>query len=80
LALALWQLFYVKGEVLERVSPFNIIGRILAQDDKDVRTVRSQIRKAPATWARVGQVLQAETTPPKVSAKVYKAVVQSVLL
>jgi hypothetical protein len=29
---------------------------------------------------RVGQVLMADTTPPKVSAKVYKAVVQSVLL
>ncbi len=28
----------------------------------------------------MGQVLQAEITPPKVSAKFYKAVVQSVLL
>ena len=31
-------------------------------------------------WARVGQVLTAENTPPKVSAKFYKAIVQSVLL
>jgi len=28
----------------------------------------------------VGQVLQADNTPPKISAKFYKAVVQSVLL
>ena len=43
------------------------------------RAVRSQIKKARGTWARVGQVLQADNTPPKVSAKFYKAVVQSVL-
>ncbi len=33
-----------------------------------------------ASTARVGQVLQADITPPKVSAKFYKVVVQSVLL
>jgi hypothetical protein len=42
--------------------------------------VESQIRKARATWDRVGQVLQANNTPPMVSAKIYKAVMQSVLL
>jgi hypothetical protein len=42
--------------------------------------VRNQIKKARWTWARVGQVLQADNTPPKVSTMFYKAVVQSVLL
>jgi len=42
--------------------------------------VRQQMKKARAIWARVGQVLTAENMPPKVSAKFYKAVVQSVLL
>ena len=79
-ALALRQLFYVEGEVLEKVESFRYLGRILAQDDEDVRAVRSQIKKARGTWARVGQVLQADNTPPKVSAMFYKAVVQSVLL
>ena len=79
-ALALRQLFYVEGEVLERVESFRYLGRILAQDDDNVRAVRSQIQKARGIWARVGQILQAENTPPKVSAKFYKAVVQSVLL
>ena len=46
LALALWQLFYVEGEVLEKVESFRYLGRILAQDDEDVRAVRSQIKKA----------------------------------
>ena len=80
MALALRQLFYVEGEVLEKVESFRYLGRILAQDDEDVRAVRSHIKKARGTWARVGQVLQADNTPPKVSAMFYKAVVQSVLL
>ena len=79
-ALALWQLFYVEGDVLEMIESFCYLGQILAQDNKDVRAVWSQIRKSCATWARVGQVLQADNTPPKVSAQFYKAVVQSVLL
>ncbi len=79
-ALALRQLFYVEGEVLERVKSFRYLGRILAQDDEDIRAVRNQIKKACGTWARVGQVLQTDNTPPKVGAMFYKAVVQSVLL
>ena len=79
-ALALRQLFYVEGEVLKKVETFCYLGRILAQDDDDVRAVRSQIKKARGIWARVGQVLQVDNTPPQVSAKFYKAVVQSVLL
>ena len=79
LALALWQFFYAEREVLEKVESFRYLGQILVQDDEDVRAVRSQIKKARGTWARVGQVLQADNTPPKVSTMVYKAVVQSVL-
>ncbi len=59
---------------------FRYLGWILAQDDDDVRAVRQQIKKAQEIWARAGQVLTAENTPPKVSAKFYKAIVQSVLL
>jgi esterase/lipase superfamily enzyme len=79
-ALAIRQLFYVEGELLEKIESFRYLGRILAQDDEDVWAVRSQIKKARGTWARVGQVLQADNTPPKVSAMFYKAVVPSVLL
>ncbi len=79
--MALRKLFYVKGELLERVDLFFwYLGQILAQDDDDVRAVRCQIKKARGIWARVGHVLQEDNTSPKVSAKVYKAVVQSVLL
>ncbi len=77
-ALALHKLFHVEREVLEKVDLCQYLGQILAQDDDDVRAVRQQIKKAQAIWTRVSQVLTAENTPPKVSTKFYKAVMQSV--
>ncbi len=53
---------------------------MLSQDNNDIQAVRSQLCKARGTWARVGQVLQRENAPPRVSTKFYKAIVQSVLL
>ena len=65
---------------MERVEVFKYLGRLLAQDDDDIQAIRAQLRKARATWARVGQVLRAENVPPRVAAKFYRAVVQAVLL
>jgi hypothetical protein len=65
---------------LERVEVFRYLGRLLSQDDGDIQAVRSQLCKARRTWARVGQVLRRGNAPPRVSAKFYKAIVQSVLL
>jgi hypothetical protein len=79
-ALALCKLFHVEEELPEKVDSFQYLGRILAQDDDDVRAVRQQIKETQGIWARVGQVLMAANTLPKVSAKIYKAVMQSVLL
>jgi hypothetical protein len=59
-ALALRQQFSVHGEALERVEVFKYLGRLLAQDDDDIQAIRAQLRKARGTWARVGQVVQAE--------------------
>jgi hypothetical protein len=56
------------------------LGRLLAQDDDNIQAIRNQIRKARGTWARIGQVLTGENTPPRVSGKFYKAIIQSVLL
>ncbi len=79
-ALALRQQLSVHGEALERVEVFKYLGRLLAQDDDDIQVICAQLRKARATWARVGQVLRAENVPPHAAAKFYKAVVQAVLL
>ncbi len=79
-ALALRQQFTVHRDVLERVEVFRYLGRLLSQDNDDVQAVRNQLCKARGTWARIGQVLCRENAPPRVSAKFYKAIVQSVLL
>jgi hypothetical protein len=66
---------------LWKVDAFRYMGRIMAQDDDDICAVlRSQIKKARGILARINQILCAENTPPKVSAKFYKSVVQSLLL
>jgi hypothetical protein len=73
--LSLRKLFHVEGELLEKVDLLRYLGWILAQDDDDVWAVRNQTKKAQGIWARVGQVLTADNTPPKVNAKFYKVVV-----
>ncbi len=79
-ALALRQQFMVHGDVLERVEVFRYLGRLLLQDDGNVQAVQSQLCKARGTWARIGQVLRQESAPPQAGVKLYKAIVQSVLL
>jgi hypothetical protein len=53
---------------------------MMARDDDDTQAVRAQLRKARATWARVGKVLWGENTPSTVAAKFYLAIVQAILL
>jgi hypothetical protein len=52
----------------------------MAQDDDDAQAICAQLRKARATWARVGKVLRGENASPTVAAKFYLPVVQAVLL
>ena len=79
-ALALHQQLTVHGDILERVKVFWYLSRLLLQDDEDIQAVQSQLHKARGMWARIRQVLQKENSPPRVSAKFYKAIIQSVLL
>ena len=65
---------------MERVEVFRYLGRLLSQDDDNIQAVRSQLCKAHGMWAWIGQVLRRENVSPRVSAKFYKAIVQSVLL
>jgi hypothetical protein len=52
-ALALHKLFYVEGELLEKVDLFQYLRLILAQEDDNVRAVRNQVKKARGIWARI---------------------------
>jgi hypothetical protein len=79
-ALALCQQFTVHGDVLEQVEVFKYLGWMMAQDDDDIQAIRVQLRKACATWARVGQVLRSENALPPIAARFYQAIVQAILL
>jgi hypothetical protein len=79
-ALALRQQFTVHGDVLERVEVFKYLGQMMAQDDDDIHAIRAQLRKARATWARVGQVLWSENASPPIAVRFYQAIVQAILL
>jgi hypothetical protein len=80
LVLALRQQFSVHGDVLEWVEEFKYLGRLLAQDNNDIQAICcTQLQKARATWACVGQVLWSENASLCVAAKFYKAVIQAVL-
>ncbi len=79
-ALALHQQFMIHSDVLKRVEVYKYLGWMMAQDDNNTQAVRAQLRKARATWARVGKVLWGENTSLTVAAKFYLAVVQAILL
>ena len=59
---------------------FEYLGRLLSNDDGDLRTVRKNLKKARWVWARLQNVLESEGADPRVCGMFYKAVVQSVLL
>ena len=65
LALALQQLIYVEGEVLEKVESFQYLGRILAQDDKDIQAVRNQIKKQEAYGPGLAKYYRRITLSPR---------------
>jgi hypothetical protein len=66
----LQKLLYIEGELLEKVLDlFRYLGGILAQDNDNVWAVSNQVKKVREIWARVGQILRADNTPPKVSTK-----------
>jgi hypothetical protein len=79
-ALALWQQFLVRGNVLERVGVFKYLGHLMSQDDDDIQAICAQVRKARSSWARIGQVLRSKNVSPFVTARFYQAIIQAILL
>jgi Reverse transcriptase (RNA-dependent DNA polymerase) len=74
------EVFTINGEVLEQVSVFKYLGRLLSSNDSDWPTVYYNLKKAQMRWRRVSRVLTREGADPRVCGMFYKAVVQSVLL
>jgi hypothetical protein len=79
-ALALCQQFLVRGDMLEQVEVHKYLGCLLVQDNDDTQAICTQMRKARATWARVGQVLWSKNASPFVAAKIYQVIIQAILL
>ncbi len=78
--LALRQTFSAYGKELERVEVFKYLGRLLAYDDNDARTVRGNLKKAQGNWARLSCMIKAEHASPRVCGVFYKATMQSIPL
>ena len=72
--------FSVDGEAIERETQFKYLGRILEEKDDDNYAIDRQLSRAKAKWARVGKLLSATTTNPRVRGYFYKAILQAVLL
>ena len=72
--------FYAYGQELERVDFFKYLGKLTSNDDKDAKAIRSNLKKARRTWARMSHVCRSENVPPKTAGLFYTTVIQSVLL
>ena len=72
--------FTIYGDTLKRVESFKYLGRWMSEDDQDGRAVRAQLTNARKTWARLSNVLCGKYASPRVCEKLYKSVIQAVLL
>ena len=72
--------FHAYRKLMEEVSEFRYLGRLITATDDDWLAVAGNIRKARVSWVRLAQVLGREGADPKVSRSFYTAVTQQVLL
>ena len=77
---SLEQAFEVYGELIQNVSEFRYLGRVLKIGDDDWLEVVGNLGKAQKSWGRLSRILSREGEDPKVSGNFYKAVAQAVLL
>ena len=72
--------FEVYREQLQAVSSFKYLGRILTEGDDDWPSVAGNMGKAKKSWGRLQGILSRVGATKQVSGKMFKAVVQQVLL
>ena len=61
--LVLRQQYSVHGNVLERVEVFKYLGRLLAQDDDDIRTIQAKLWKARQLGPESGRCFGRRMSP-----------------
>jgi hypothetical protein len=62
------------------VTTFWYLGRILTTSDNNWAAARWNLKKARQRWATISRVLARESAMPRISALLYKATIQTVLL
>ena len=72
--------FEAYRELLENVTTFRYLGRVLTAGDDDWLAVAGNLQKEQKSWGRLYQILIREGSDPKVSGKFYEAVAQAVLM
>ena len=72
--------FEAYGELLQNLTVFKYLGRVLTAGCDDWLTVVGNLGKARKSWGRLSRILILEEADPKVSRHFYKAVLQAVLL
>jgi hypothetical protein len=72
--------FYINDTVIENVTEFKYLGRIISADDYDDGAVNFNITKASKTWYRMYRILSRDTADSCVMARFYLAIIQAKLL
>ena len=72
--------FEAYGKLLENVSDFKYMGRVMTARDEDWPAVAGNLLKARKSWGRLSQIICREGVDARVSGKFFKALVQAVLL
>ena len=69
-----------EAEFIEGVKVLKYLGRLLDRLEDDWPTVLQNIRKVWQVWGRLGKMLRREGTEPAILEKIYRAVIQTLLL
>ncbi len=72
--------FLINGDETEQAELFQYIGRLLSQEDNNMRVVQKNMKKVQKCWNCISRVLRAEHASPCVCGMFYKAMVQAILL
>lgn len=72
--------FFIGDDIIENVSEFKYLGRVLHNTDLDDAAVALNLRKARTCWNFIHRILRSDGCTPHVMAYFYKTIVQAVLL
>ena len=74
------QAYEAYGELIQNVSTFRYLGKMLTAGDDGWLVMVVNLGKAHKSWGRLSRILNREGAYPRVLGNVYKAVAQVVLL